>query len=236
MFAKMIKYLNYLYRTPGDIVQILIGAWPGPLGFRLRYAFWKKRLKFLGNQVKIDIGVHFQNPQYISIDDKVWIDKGVIIIAGPDKSQRKRRLIQNSNFTLKRGEVHIGKSVHIGPYTIVSGIGGVYISDRSTLSANVKIYSFSHHYKSDENPSDKRIGFGSMIDNEMQFMIEGPVFLGRNVGVAITANILPGVSIRQDSFVKIGSVVNSSFEENSLIAGNPAERIKERYKYPESDN
>jgi len=235
MFAQMNKYFNYLYRAPIDLAQILFSAWPGPLGFRLRYAFWKKRLKFLGNQVQIDIGVYFQNPQYISIDDKVWIDKGVIILAGPDKSQRKRRLIRNNNFTLKRGEVHIGKSVHVGPYTIISGIGGVYISDESTLSANVRIYSFSHHYNSDENPSDKRIGFGSMIDNGMQFMIEGPVFLGRNVGVAISAKLLPGVSIRKDSFVTIGSVVNSSFKENSLIAGNPAERIKERYKYPEPE-
>jgi acetyltransferase-like isoleucine patch superfamily enzyme len=147
-----------------------------------------------------------------------------------------RRLIQNNDFTLERGEVYIGKSVHIGPHTIISGIGGVYISDESTLSADVKLYSFSHHYRSDDNPSEKRIGFGSMIDYEKQFMIEGPVFLGRNVGVAISGIILPGVTIRRDSFVAIGSVVNSSFEENSLIAGIPAERIKNRYKHPESEN
>ena len=54
--------------------------------------------------------------------------------------------------------------------------------------------------------------------------------MGRgSVGTCLNVVILPGVSIGKDSFVAINSVVNSSFEKNSMIAGNPAKRIKNRF-------
>lgn len=219
-----------LLNFPVDVWQLFITYLPGPIGFKLRYIFWKKRLKFLGGNVIIDIGVYFQNPQFISIDDDSWIDRYVFILAGPDNSNRKRRLIVNTWFPLDRGIVHIGKKVHIGLSSIISGIGGVYISDECTFSAGVKLYSFSHHFRSDEFPFDRKFGFGSPIDHKKQYMIEGPIFISKNVGVALNSTILPGVFIGKDSFITINSVVKSSFEENSLIAGNPACRVKERFK------
>lgn len=215
---------------PIDILQLFVCYLPGPVGNVLRCWFWKKRLKFLGEKVRIDTGVYFQNPQYISLDDNCWIDKGVMILAGADKSSRPRRFVENNLFPLTRGMVHIGRNVHIGLYSVISGIGGVYISDECTFSSGVKVYSFSHHFRSDEFPSDKNFGFGSLIEYDKQYMIEGPIFMDRNVGVALNAIILPGVSLEKDSFVAINSVVMSSFKENSLIAGNPAKRVTDRFK------
>ncbi|ETR65886.1 MAG: galactoside O-acetyltransferase [Candidatus Magnetoglobus multicellularis str. Araruama] len=170
-----------------------------------------------------------QNPKFISLDDNCWIDKYVIILAGHDQSQRPRRYIQNKAFPIKKGRVHIGKSVHIGPYSLISGIGGVFISDECGFSSGVKVYSFSNHFRSDALPSDKQFHFGPLAEKERTFMIEGPIFFDKNVGVALNSVILPGVSIKRDSFIMINSVVTKTFEENSLISGNPAERIKERY-------
>ena len=203
---------------------------PGPYGFSLRYRYWKHRLKKLGKNVKIDTAVYFQNPRFISIDDHTWIDKNVHILAGPDKSQRSRKTIPNPQYKINKGEVYIGKCIHIAAFCIISGIGGVYISDNCGLSANSKLYSFSHYYRSEEHPANREYYFSSSASLENQFMIEGPIFIGENVGTGVNVTIMPGVSIGKDSFVTINSVVLRSFKENSLIGGNPAYKIGKRFE------
>ena len=226
----MVNSAKIIMKFPLDIYEVFVIYLRGPIGYKLRYRYWKKRLKYIGKNVVIEDGVYFQKPRSISLDDNCLIDKGVIILGGPDKSNRARRYIPNKMFPLGRGGVHIGKNVHIAPYCLISGIGGIYISDNCTLSSGVKAYSLSHHYRSDEFPNIRSFGFGSCIRPENQFMIEGPIFIDKNVGVALNSIIMPGVVIKNDSFIAINSVVSSSFEENSLIAGNPAKRVKERYR------
>lgn len=227
---RLSRRLRMVLNVPVDLLQMVFSDVPGPLGQRLRYWLWKRRLKFLGKGVIISEGVYFQNPQYISIDDNCWIDRGVMILAGPDRSARPRRLIPNREFQLERGHVHIGKRVHVGPFAIISGIGGVHISDDCGLASGFRAYSFTHHFRSDDNPSDRSVHFSPLVDHSSQYMIEGPIFLDANVGAALNVVILPGVSIGEDSFINIGSVVTTSIEPNSLISGYPAKRIRERYK------
>ena len=226
----MIWKVKTITRFLADIWLGIVSNSPGELGTRLRRRYWQKRLRRLGKNVIIDCGVYFQNPKFISIDDNVWIDRGVMILAGPDATDRKRRYIRNENFFLSKGEVYIGENVHVAPQCIISGIGGVYISEDCCLSAGVKMYSFSHHYRFDDAPSDNRCIFGARVSHDRQFMIEGPIFLGPNVGIAVNAVILPGVAVKTESFVSMNSVVHESFEENSLIAGCPAKRVGARYK------
>lgn len=148
MINKIKKYLRF----PLEVYKLFVTYLPGPIGNKLRYRYWKKRLKFIGKNVGIEDGVYFQKPEFISLDDNCLIDKGVIILAGPDKSNRPRRYISNSMFHLERGGVHIGKNVHIAPHCLLSGIGGLYISDECGFSSGVKVYSFSNHFRSDEFP------------------------------------------------------------------------------------
>ena len=228
---KLLKAVWIVLHFPVDVWQMFITYLPGRGGQFLRYVYWRRRLGHLGKKVNIDVGVYFQNPKFISIDDHRWIDRGVVILAGRDRSHRHRHLIANPKFPLEKGRVYIGKHVHIAPYAVVSGIGGVYIADKCGLSSGVRIYSFSHHYRSNEQPSNRNIYFSPLVQEDGQFLIEGPVFLDTSVGVALNAIILPGVSIAKDSFVAINSVVSASIlEENSLIAGNPAVRIRSRFR------
>jgi hypothetical protein len=76
----IISLVKILASFPVDVWQLFVTYLPGPAGFKLRHIFWKKRLKFLGARVRIDVGVFFQNPKFIEIDDGSWIDRNVIIL------------------------------------------------------------------------------------------------------------------------------------------------------------
>lgn len=231
MFHKMMKLLKVL----SSIWLMFITYFPGPMGFGLRHRFWRRRLKYLGQHAKIDTGVSFQNPNSISIDDNSWIDKNVIILAGLDQSKRERVFIRNKEYKGEPGVVHIGKNVHIAPCCVISGISaGVYISDNCNVAAHSKIYALSHHYRSQKDPKDMTFCFGPQVSEDQQCMIEGPVYLGRNTGVALNVVILPGVSIPENCFIRINSVVYvGDYCSNSVLAGDPAKRIGERFKSDE---
>lgn len=227
----MINKIKMIFYFPLNIWEMVINYLPGQIGFILRYRYWKKRLKFLGKNVRIDVGVHFGNPSYIEINDNCWIDRNVMIIAGPDQSEREKVIRKNNNFPGKPGVVYIGKNIHIGPNCIISGISsGVYISDDCGFSANCMVYAFSHHYRSKKASWNKEFHFGPQVDYDRQCILEGPIFIGNNTGIALNSVILPGVSIPQNCFVAINSlVVGGVFRENSIISGNPASTIGSRF-------
>lgn len=210
-------------RLPSDLWLGAIQNLPGTLGHRLRFAFWRRRLKHLGEGVKIDAGVYFQNPALISIGDNCWIDRGVMISAGLDNSKRAKKRIRSKPMA-PPGEVVVGRNVHIGPYSIISGIdAGVYVGDDCAFSSGVKVFAFSHHYRFEDRPEDSSCSFGPMVDHSRQSMICGPVAFEANVGVALNAVILPGVFVGKNSFVGANSLLFAKqFRENSVISGIPA--------------
>jgi len=228
----MKKSIRLLLSLPGSIFLGFISYLPGEVGFFLRQNYWSKRLRNMGARVRIDTGVFFQNPSYISLGENTWIDKNTIIMAGVDKSTREKIVLKNEDFIFEKGSVFIGSNVHIPPFCIVSGIdSGVYISDGCGLAANCKIYAFSHHYRSVKDPQNRKIIFGSMAAHQEQCMMSGPVFLGKNVGLALNSVVLPGVSILEDSFVSINSVVHRGrYPVNSMLEGSPATVVGERFK------
>ncbi|MFH1532766.1 MAG: hypothetical protein ABIK09_18745 [Pseudomonadota bacterium] len=221
---------RHLLSLPADLLFLHVTHLPGEMGRIVRRRFWGKRLKHLGRNVRIEPGVFFANPENISIDDDAWIDRNVQVLAGPDRSDRPRREIGNDQFRLERGHVHIGRRVHLASGAQVLGLGGVQIGDDSCLAGGARIISFSNHYRN-EVDVDQPCTFSSAAYGgaHSQFLIEGPVTLGRNVGLASNAMVLPGVHLGPDCFVTIASVVKRSFPGNSLLTGNPAERIRARF-------
>jgi acetyltransferase-like isoleucine patch superfamily enzyme len=231
----MIDGIRKLVKLPQDLRLMVISQLPGPIGYALRYRYWKTRLKHLGNGVIIEPGVYFQNPKHISIGDCCWIDRGVIVLAGIDTSSREKIELKNEDFKGEPGDVHIGRYVHVAPFCIISGIsGGVYISDYCSLSANSKIYALSHHYRSGKNPKNSRIHFSPMVPDEEQCLIQGAIQIGENTGVALNSVILPGVFLPENCFVAMNSVVGrGKYLRNTIISGNPAESGKTRFRSDE---
>lgn len=233
----MLNRFKLLMKSVNAIWLMTITHLPGDIGLVLRNRHWKKRLKHLGQNVRIDTGVYFQNPGFISIGDNCWLDKGVMILAGLDISSREKIVLKNRDYNGEPGVVYIGRNIHIGPGGIISGISaGVYVSDDCGFSANCKIFAFSHHYRSRKHPDNSEVHFGPMVPHGRQCLIEGPIFLGENTGVALNTVILPGVSIPGNCFIAINSVVNPGrFKSNSIISGNPAKKIDSRFQVRRSE-
>lgn len=227
---KLFLALKYGLKGLHDLILLPIFYLPGPLGFKLRYRYYKKRLKYLGKNVQIDIGVYIQNPEYVSIGDNTWIDKYVILLAGPPRGNRETRIKENKNFKLDKGNLFIGQNVHIAPFCIISGMGGIYIGNDVGFSSSCKVYSFTHHYRSFVNSSNQMITFGPQVPQERQSMILGPIVVEDNVGIALNCVVLPGVTIHKNSFIMMKSVVSRDILENSIASGNPARIIKNRFE------
>jgi acetyltransferase-like isoleucine patch superfamily enzyme len=208
---------------------------PGAPGRRLRRWYWGKRLKHLGKGAIIDCGVYLQGAAHISIGDNTWIDRRVIILAGPSRAGRATRRVGEAPANAD-GEVAIGANVHIAPDVLVSGIdAGVSIGDNSNIAASSKLYAYSHHFRFDARKWDRECYFGPMVEPQFQSMVSGPIRLGRNVGVAVNCVLLPGVTVEADCFVLPNSVLPAgTYEANSLIAGNPAKRVAARFAEPDA--
>lgn len=210
----------------GSFCLMIVTYLPGESGQKLRYRYWKKRLRHLGENVQIDEGVLFVNPSYIHIGDNSWIDRNVVIMAGPFNSKREKRTLKNSTYPGEPGVVFIGKNCHIGTGGILSGISaGIYISDNCGMSAYCKVYALTHHYKSFADPN-KTIITCPRAPAESQCIIDGAIYLGPNVGLALNCTILPGVTLPGNNGVHINSVVyKGRYPKDIRVQGDPAKKV-----------
>lgn len=214
----------------GELYRTCIRNLDGALGQRLRYLYYKKRLRHLGRNVIIDTGVFFSGWEYISIGDDTHIDKNCIIVGcHPDLDLSYRYLKQrgNDDYLGMRGFVSIGSDCHISQNTMIYGYGGVHIGNNSVLSAGAKVYSLTSMAY---NPYDRSEIVSIVPYSGKSPTLEGPVVLGDNVWIGIDTVVSPGITIKKNSFVQSFSMVNSSFDENTYAGGMPATRLRDRYE------
>ncbi len=224
----MNKLISAIVNIPVDFWQMVITYFPGSTGNFLRRMFWRKRLRYLGQGVKIDIGVYFQNPHYISIGNNCWIDRNVIILAGYPTSNRITYAKKNEDFILDIGLVEIGENTHIGPNCILSGIAGISIGKNCGIAANCCIYSFSHHYRNlvDRNDNQQYI-YSPMARLEHQSMIASPIVIQDYCGVGLCSIILPGVTLRKGTWIAGNVVIKKSYKAQTLVYNNESLETKD---------
>lgn len=179
-----------------EFIEGLIRNIAGPIGQKIRFYYYKKRLGSCGKNVRIDVGVVFQSPKDIFLGSNIWIDKYVLLLAGKPNSKRKSKTKKNTNFSFNIGEIHILDKVHIAPFVVLQGHGGISILGKSTIASGTKIYSMSHHYKNLNNKNDlSTYYFSPHSDYNEQFMIIGPVVIDYGSAVGLNSIILPGTTI-----------------------------------------
>lgn len=123
----------------------------------------------------------------------------------------KRSSIYDSSIVM--GDVKVGNDTWIGPFTILDGSGKLCIGNHCSISSGVHIYT---------HDTVKNCVSGGKMPYEY-----ASVDIGNCCYIAPNALISKGVSLGDHCIVCTGSFVNSSYKENSIIAGTPAIQIGE---------
>lgn len=115
----------------------------------------------------------------------------------------------------KEGTIRIGNRVGISGATIYAW-KSIEIGDDTRIGANVKIVDTDFH------PIDP----DERLKGNNDAAICKPIKIGKNVFIGTNALILKGTVIGDNCVVGGGAVVSGHFENNCIIAGNPARVIK----------
>src|SRR5919106_3427825 len=131
-----------------SLFEWVLSPIPGPLGYALRWLYYKAILGHLGWGTLIDVGVRIEHPRTVSIGARSWIDRNVVILGAvrdPLKGRAGRWIRRDPGI---EGRVVIGDGVHVAANCILSGMSGLRVGSELTLAAGTYVYSLSHHYRS----------------------------------------------------------------------------------------
>jgi acetyltransferase-like isoleucine patch superfamily enzyme len=113
-----------------------------------------------------------------------------------------------------RGNIVLGNDVSVNPLTNL--IGKVTIGNAVRIASSVQIFGFNHGFdRIDKYIKDQPINSKGIV-------------IGDGTWIGAGATILDGVNIGKNCIVAAGAVVTKSFEDFSIIAGNPAKMLKSR--------
>ena len=138
----------------------------------------------------------------------------------------RHRFIRHTTFGLEGGsEIHIGSGVSsYRDINIVAKNGkNIYIGDECMLAREIMIRNNDGHI---------------IVDKESGEVINGPedIIIGNNVWIGMRSMILKGAVIKDGSVIGAMALVNKKFdEENILIAGVPAKKIRSNIEWRRED-
>ena len=114
------------------------------------------------------------------------------------------------------GRIEIGPAVHLGPYTVIYGHGGVTIGADTLVSMHCRILSSNHTVP----PA------GTPIRSQPDIPL--PTAIGRDVWLGAGVTILGGVTVGDGCVVGAGAVVTKDLPPNSVAMGVPAAVVRQR--------
>lgn len=114
------------------------------------------------------------------------------------------------------GSIRIGANVHLGPYTVIYGHGGVEIGDDCLVAMHCRILSSEH----DLPP------VGMEIRSRPDVL--KPTRLGRDVWIGAGVTVLGGVTLGDGCVVGAGAVVTRDIPPGAISVGVPARVVGRR--------
>ena len=114
-----------------------------------------------------------------------------------------------------------GASIEIGNNVGISG-ATIYARSKIVIGSNTNIGGNTKILDNDFHPVDP----GERLKDNKDAIGTLPVHIGENCFIGCNVLILKGSRIGNNCVVGAGAVVSGSFEDNCVIAGNPAKIIK----------
>ncbi|MDV2502404.1 MAG: acyltransferase [bacterium] len=189
-----------------DPFRLVANYMPGPAGYAIRRILYRWKLKSLGKNCILDVGLRIAGAENISIGDYTWIDAYTTIYA-------------------LFGPIKIGKRIHISPSCVINtGPEGVEIQDYVGVATGCHIYGHTEMHKEGKRISGPMIPWRYKGFHSARVVLEKDSFLGANCVV------LPGVTIGEGAVVGAGSIVNKDIPPWSIAVGSPLRVIRKRDK------
>lgn len=199
------------------IVILFFKNFPGSIGIKLRYVFYKPLFYSCGTNIKIGCGVIIHNFDQIILGSNIRIDDYTIINVGDIKNNRivyfKKPNLKNES----KIKLNIKDFVHINQFCMISSFNYLEINKYCTFSSGVKVYSVSHHYR--DIKSKETITYSNNLDKSIDnrtCLFATSIILQENVFVSINTIILGG-TIGKNSFIYPNSVIFNDIKENSIF-------------------
>lgn len=160
------------------------------------------KFKSIGNNVKICKNARIIHSSNIEIGNNVVIDDFVFIVA-------------------KKG-IKIGNNVHIKNFVGITGNGLFTMEDFTSISQGTKILMSSDDYTNSYLTN-------STVPNEFKNVYSAPIMIKKFSVVGANCVILPGVTLREGTFIGPNSLVKANFvtEPYSLYEGTPIKKVGE---------
>lgn len=124
--------------------------------------------------------------------------------------------IQPEVYLFNIQNLSIGDNVSIHPLTYIEAYGEVKIGNDVSIAHGTTIMSVTHDFDKIDIPI-KDQGITGI-----------PIVIEDNVWIGAKATILGGNTIKKGSIIGAGAVVTKNVDENSIVAGVPAKKIRQR--------
>lgn len=192
------------------------------MGIALRAVVYRLMLRMEG-WAAIENGVRLRFANHIRLGHGTYLDQGVYIHACPDGVQigagtlvMHGAVLHVYNFRdLPHAGIRIGKESLIGEYTVIRGQGGVTIGDRVYTSPLVQVVAVNHVFDDPDRP------FVEQGITAEGIVIEDDVWIGSG------AIICDGVRVGEGAVVAAGAVVTKDVPSHTVVAGVPAQVVRE---------
>ena len=188
---------------------------------KVRTEYYKRKLKYMGENVCIGVGVKIENPELITIMDNVKICDGATLIARPESEiYIGKNTVINDRVYLdteqKGGYIHIENDVYIGTGTTLFGHRGLEIGDHVLMAQNITLTPYSHKFADPETNIIKQGGHSKKV------------VIGRDSYIGMGVCIMYSGDIGEGSVIAAGAVVVKPIPPYSVAVGCPAKVIKRR--------
>ena len=136
--------------------------------------------------------------------------------------------IRGELFTFAHGgKIAIGSHCYVGPGTRIWSGTKIEIGDHVLIAHNVSIMDNLTHPM---DPMARRAHFSGIVGKGHALSIDledRPVVIARDVWIGAHSVILRGVTVGEGAIVGAGSIVTKDVKPYSLVAGNPATKIRD---------
>jgi len=205
-----------------ELLTLTCGWIPTLFGIGLRAALYRILVRGRGWFV-VEAGARVRGMKFIRIEEGVYLDQGVYLHGRPGGLElgagtrvMSGAVLHVYNFRdLPAAGISIGRDCVIGLGAVITGQGRVRLGDQVIVGPKAMLLPINHRFE-DPHRTIKEQGIEAK-----GITVESGAWIG---GGAI---ILDGVTVGQNAVVAAGAVVTEDVPARTVVAGNPARRIKE---------